>query len=161
MLKVKGIKGAAVAAAMALAFSAPVFAAGEHSHDGHGAGEAKLTLNHGKKWQTDAALRKGMENIRNALAADAKLIHSGKLKSEQYEALAKKVNGEVAYIVQNCKLDKAADEQLHIVIADLMAGAEAMEGKEKGVAPRAGAERVHKALNAYSKHFDHPGWKKL
>lgn len=160
MDQVKSIRHAALAAVIALAFSAPVFAAGGHSHDGH-AGEAKLSLNQGKKWQTDEALRKGMENIRNALAADINGIKQNKLKPEQYEGLAKKVNTEIAYVVQNCKLDKEADEQLHIVLAEIMAGAELMEGKEKGVERRAGAERVHKALNAYSQHFDHPGWKRL
>ena len=39
--------------------------------------------------------------------------------------------------------------------------AEAMQGKEKGVKPRAGAERVAKALNAYGEHFDHAGWKRI
>jgi len=64
------------------------------------------------------------------------------------EALAKKVESEVAGIVQNCKLEPEADAQLHIVIADLMAGAD-------------DAERVAKALNAYGEHFDHAGWKRL
>ena len=139
MFKSKSIRHGAVAAALALAFAAPAFAAGEvHSHD-HAAGEAKLVLNNGKKWQTDAPLRQGMENIRAVVAKGAK-----------DEALAKAVETEVAGIVQNCKLEPEADEQLHIVIAELMAGAEAKD-----------AERVAKALNAYGEHFDHAGWKRL
>ena len=81
--------------------------------------------------------------------------------AKRYEALATKVTAEVAGIVQNCKLEPAADAQLHIVIADLMAGAEAMEGKVKGQTRRAGAEKVANALNAYGEHFDHAGWKRL
>jgi hypothetical protein len=54
-----------------------------------------------------------MENIRAALA-----------KGMQHQPLAETVNAEVAGIVQNCKLEPEADEQLHIVIAELMAGAE-------------------------------------
>jgi hypothetical protein len=143
----KTIKQAALAAALTLAFGAPAFAAGEtqsfaagdaHSHE-HAAGEARLVLNQGKKWQTDAPLRQGMENIRSAVA-----------KGLQNEALAKTVETEVAGIVQNCKLEPAADEQLHIVIADLLAGAEAKD-----------AGRVKQALNAYGEHFDHAGWKRL
>lgn len=146
----KGIRQAALALAVSVAFAAPAFAAEDaHSH-GHAAGEAKLVLNQGKKWQTDAPLRQGMESIRAALG-----------KGMKYEALAAKVTGEVAGIVQNCKLEPAADEQLHIVIAELMAGAEAMEGKVEGESRRAGAERVAKALNAYGEHFDHAGWKRL
>jgi len=139
MIKSKSMRRGAIAAALALAFAAPAFAAEDaHSH-GHAAEEAKLVLDHGKKWPTDAPLRQGMENIRAVVAKGAK-----------DEALAKAVETEVAGIVQNCKLEPEADEQLHIVIAELMAGAEAKD-----------AERVAKALNAYGEHFDHAGWKRL
>ena len=63
--------------------------------------------------------------------------------------------------MQNCKLEPEADAQLHIVIAELLAGAEAMQRKDGGVEPRAGAERVAKALNAYGEHFEHAGWKRI
>ena len=157
----KGIRQAALAAAVALAFGSPAFAANDAHEHGHGAQEAKLVLDHGKKWQTDAPLRQGMSNIRGAVAADMKAIHANKATPKQYVALAAKVNAEVAGIVQNCKLPPEADAQLHIVVAELMAGAEAMEGKEKGVTRRAGAERVAKALNAYGEHFEHAGWKRI
>ncbi len=159
------MRQAALAVAVALAFAAPaagpVLAAGEvHQHAG-GAGELKLVLNQGQKWTTDAPLRQGMDNIRGALAKDVTAIHANKATPKDYEALAAKVGAEVAGIVQNCKLEPAADEQLHLVIAELMAGAEAMEGKVNGETRRAGAERVAKALNAYGEHFDHAGWKRL
>lgn len=152
---------AAVAVAAALAFGGPALAAGDAHTHGHGGGEATLALDHGKKWQTDAPLRQGMESIRNTLAKDVKAIHAGKASAKQYDALAARINGEVARIVQECKLRPDADAQLHIVVAELMAGAEAMEGKLKGVSRRAGAERVAKALNAYGEHFEHAGWKRL
>ena len=144
------IRKTALALAVAVAFGAP-FAYGQaaHEHD-HGAAEVKLVLDQGKKWPTDAPLRQGMENIRAALGAGMK-----------YQALANKVNAEVAGIVQNCKLEPQADAQLHIVIAELMAGAEAMEGKVQGETRRDGAEKVARALNAYGAHFDHAGWKRL
>ena len=155
------IKQTVLAVALALAFGGPALAAGEAHEHGHGAEQAKLTLNHGKKWQTDAPLRQGMDNIRVALAGDLKTIHANKASAKQYEALAARVEGEVAYVVQNCRLDPEADAQLHLVIAEVLGGAEAMQGKEKGVTRRAGAVRVVKALNEYGKHFDHPGWRKL
>jgi hypothetical protein len=138
------ITRAAIALTAALALGGAAFAAEEHDHQG--AAEAKLVLNHGKKWQTDAPLRKGMENIRAAMAGKAK-----------HAAKAERVNAEVAYIVQNCKLPKDADAQLHLVIAELMAGAEEMKGDHA----RDGAGRVVKALNQYGRFFDHPGWRKL
>ena len=157
----KGIRQAALAVAVALAFGGPAIAANDAHQHGHGAQEAKLVLDHGKKWRTDAPLREGMDKIRGAIAKDVKAIHANKATPAQYEALAAKVNAEVAGIVQNCKLEPEADAQLHIVVAELLAGAEAMQGKEKGVKPRAGAERVAKALNAYGEHFEHAGWKRI
>jgi hypothetical protein len=143
------IRKTAVALTVALAFGAP-FAYGQTAHDhDHAAGGATLVLNQGKKWPTDAPLRQGMENIRAALGSGMK-----------YRALANKVNAEVAGIVQNCKLEPEADAQLHLVIADILAGVEAMEGKVAGETRRAGAEKVAKALNAYGEHFDHAGWKR-
>ena len=147
------------ALAAAVAFGAPALAA-EHAHD-HDATGAALELNQGKKWPTDAPLRKGMSTMRAALAKDLKLIHADKASDAQYEALATKLNGEVAYVVQNCKLDPKADAELHKVIAELLAGAEAMQGKEAGVARRDGAVRAVMALNAYGRFFDHPGWRNL
>ena len=157
----RGIRQAALAAAVALAFGGPAFAANDAHEHGHGVQEAKLVLDHGKKWQTDAPLRQGMDSIRGAVAQDMKAIHANKATPRQYQALATKVTAEVAGIVQNCKLPPEADAQLHIVVAELMGGAEAMQGKEKGVTRRAGAERVAKALNAYGEHFEHAGWKRL
>jgi hypothetical protein len=144
------IRKAALALTVALALGTPL-AFGQAGHDhGHAAGEAKLVLNQGKKWPTDAPLRQGMENIRAALGGGMK-----------YQALANRVNAEVAGIVQNCKLEPEADAQLHLVIADIMAGVEAMEGKVKGETRRAGAEKIARALDAYGEHFDHAGWQRL
>ena len=148
------------AAGLALAFSLPALAA-EHVHEHGAASGAQLELNQGKKWQTDEPLRKGMTNMRAALAKDLNAIHANKASDAQYEALAAKLNGEVAYVVQNCKLDPKADAELHKVIAEVLAGAEAMQGKEAGVERRDGAVRVAKALNAYGKFFHHPGWRNL
>ena len=145
------IRTTALAITVSLAFAAPL-AYGQAGHDhGHAAaGETKLVLNQGNKWPTDAPLRQGMENIRAALGGGMK-----------YQALANKVNSEVAGIVQNCKLEPEADAQLHLVIADIMAGVEALEGKAQGETRRAGAEKIARALDAYGEHFDHAGWKRL
>lgn len=150
----------ALAASLAATFSLPALAA-EAAHDHGTAAGAALELNQGKKWQTDEPLRKGMSNMRAALAGDLKAIHADKASDAQYEALASKLTGEVAFVVQNCKLDPKADAELHKVIGEILGGADAMQGKEAGVARRDGAVRVAKALNAYGKYFDHPGWRNL
>jgi hypothetical protein len=152
------------AAALTLTVASLPATAAEHRHDhghSHGAAPAKLELNNGKKWETDAPLRRGMENIRAAMDGALHEIHENKFSAAKYGELAKKVNGEVNGIVANCKLDPKADAQLHLVIADVLEGVEAMEGKAKKVKRQAGAEKVVGALEKYAGHFDHPGWQPI
>ncbi|OFZ68936.1 MAG: hypothetical protein A2Z01_00520 [Betaproteobacteria bacterium RBG_16_58_11] len=133
---------------------------GTHQHE-PGASPSMLKLNDGKKWATDAPLRKGMESIRAAMAAALPTIHTNKLSSAKYNALAQKTNNQVAYIVANCKLDPQADAQLHLIIADLLSGVEAMQGKMKGAKRQTGAVKALGALEKYDAYFDHPGWKPI
>ena len=55
----------------------------------------------------------------------------------------------------------AADAQLHIVVADLMAGAEAAQGKHGEDKRAEGVVKVAQASNAYGKYFSHSGWKAI
>jgi hypothetical protein len=136
--------------------------AAEHRHDhGHGGAPARLELNNGKKWETDAPLRRGMENIRTAMGAALHDIHGNMLSAAKYAELAKKVRGEVNGIVAGCKLEPKADAQLHLVVAEILEGVEAMEGKAKKTKRQAGAVKVVGALDKYGSHFDHPGWRPI
>lgn len=148
----------ALASTLAIGVGAPASAADPHQH---AAGEsAKLALDHGKKWASDEPLRKNMADIRAALAAKQAGIHKGTLTPEDYKALGSLVEGRVATIVAECKLAPAADANLHLIVAELLAGADAMQGKSK-TAASAGAVQAVRAVNAYGKYFDHPGWKPL
>ncbi len=131
-----------------------------HQHE-HGVATAKLHLKDGKKWQTDDVLRQSMTNIKDAFAPRLPAIDQNKLDAGSYDELAAKVNSEVANIVKNCHLEKDADEMLHLVIADMLAGAEAMSGKDQKVTRQAGATQVIRSLDSYGKYFDHPGWQSL
>ena len=156
------------AAALALAAAVPSFAASSHAHaaadtHGHGAhaeGLAALTLDHGKRWPTDDALRKGMSAIRGDLAANHAAIAKRSLDATQGRALGQKLEAQVGYIVANCKLEPAADAQLHVVVAELVAAADKLQGKAPGT-PAAGAAQAVKAVNAYARYFDHKGFKPL
>lgn len=130
--------------------------AANQSHDhgqGHGA-DQQLQLDHGRKWQTDDALRQGMERIRSDFVASLPAIHNDRLTAEQYAAFADRINSHVQYIVNNCKLEPKADAQLHIVLAEVMDGTGTMDDGQR----EQGAVTLMKALNAYGEHFDHPGW---
>ena len=126
-----------------------------HSHDHQQ--PAQLTLDNGKKWATDSNLRQGMSRIQNALSAELPAIHADKLTAEQYRALAQKTNDQIAFIVKNCKMDQKMDAVLHIVLADIIAGSDAMMA-QGGNEARKGAEKIARALDNYGTYFDHPGW---
>jgi hypothetical protein len=158
------IKLAALAAALTAAFALTPATSGAQAapeqaqdHAAHG----KLALNQGRKWPTDEALRTGMQNMRKLVEPQLDAIHAGRLSPVQYGELARKVEAEVGYVVANCKLDPKADAMLHLVIADIGAGVDAMAGKSTSVRPAAGAATIVAALNEYGRYFDHPDWKPI
>lgn len=147
--------------ALSLVVSPSVRAQHQHEH-GHtqesAAAVERLQLDQGRKWATDASLRKGMAAIHEAFETDHPAIHDGKQTDAQYDALAARIETEVNSIVANCKLPPAADANLHFVIADLLQGVELMRGHDPGKSRHGGAALVHGALHAYPKYFDDPDW---
>ena len=148
--------------ALVLAVSLNIHAAegADAHHHGHDSAEpTKLQLNAGKKWATDQALRQAMSEINQAMAKALPAIHHNQFSDGEYQTLATTVNEKVAYAVANCKLEAKADAMLHLVIADLLAGAEIMAGKSAASPRHDGAVRVLEALKSYGKYFQHAGWK--
>ena len=151
-----------IALMLALALSSPraVLAASD-AHDHGKSAPHKLELNAGKKWGTDDALRKAMSGIQASVTQTLPAAHAGKASAADYDAFGKDVTAQVTYMVENCKLDPQADAQLHIIVADLMAGVEAAQGKHGEKKRASGVVKVAQAANAYGKHFDHAGWKAI
>ena len=131
------------------------------THDHSAAAPHQLTLNQGRKWATDAPLRAGMERIRGLVEPKLGAAHAGQLTPAQYRELAMQVETEVGGIVANCKLEPKADAMLHLVIADIGAGTDAMAGKSAKLPPAEGLVKVAQAVNAYGGHFDHPRFKPI
>ena len=151
-----------LAAGLSLA-AASHAAAPAHQHDAHAeqAASATLQLNAGKRWGTDEPLRKAMASIRQSVEASLQDIHENRLKPAGYGALASKVEAEVGNIVSNCKLEPKADAQLHLIVADLLAGSEQMAGKVKKVKRQDGAVKVIGALEKYATYFNDPQFKPI
>ena len=142
-----------------LASGQAVLAAEEYHHHGESSATTqKLELNAGKKWETDAALRQSMDDINQAMARALPLIHKKRFSDSDYATLATTINQKVEYAVEHCKLEAKADAMLHLVIGELMAGAEIMEGKTAATR-HDGAVRVRHALESYGKYFQHPNCK--
>jgi hypothetical protein len=144
--------------AVAAGFAMSVQAAEASDHD-HGQATTVLTLNAGKKWQTDAPLREGMTSIRSAVQQALPAVHAGTFSDAAYAKLGETVEGQIGYIVQNCKLDPEADAVLHAVIAELSGGADIVTGKAAAASRSEGVVHLVKGLDSYGSYFSHPGWK--
>jgi hypothetical protein len=140
-----GWKPAVVAALPAAAVS--------HGH-AHGA-SARSSLDAGRKWATDEPLRRQMSELRDALAYAQK----GPLPAAEYRGLGDVMEFRIARIVDECKLSPEADANLHVIVGELVGAADAL--REEGGQPHAAIHRATLALNAYGRHFEHPGWKPL
>ena len=146
------------ALALCIGLGGVAVAAEPHSHTGAVGGDAthELQLNHGRRWVTDTVLREGMARIRDAMEAALPRIHAGGMPPAEYEVLADRVRVQVDYMVENCRIPEEADRQLHLVLAQLLDGVEMMKGHDEDRA--AGAATIVRALGAYGRVFDHPGW---
>jgi hypothetical protein len=150
---------AAALAASLIALSAPALAADAHSH-GAESPARKITLDHGRKWATDAPLREGMAEIRKALARQHAAVKKGTMGDAGYAALGATIEKNVASIVANCKLSPEADANLHVIIAELTGAADDLQGGPTASHEEA-ARKAMNAVNLYGRYFDHPGWKPL
>ena len=147
---------------LAVALSSPLAAlAAADAHNHSTSAPHKLELNAGKKWSTDGALRQGMSSIRASVSQMLPSAHSGKATAADYDAFGKAVTAQITYIVETCKLDPKADEQLHTIVADILNGVEAAEGKQGEKKRASGVVKVAQAANAYGTHFDHAGWRAI
>ena len=147
----------ALALTLALALGAPAMAAENHDHGGHEATVAALVLDEGAKWRGDQNMIDGMTAIRTVMAANLDAIHANAVTPAQSKGLAADVGRQLDFMIENCDLEPAADEQFHLVLAQVMDGASALEAGDV----ETGAVAIVQALNAYGAHFEHPGWEPL
>lgn len=113
-------------------------------------------LNDGRRWRTDAPLREGMERIREAVtAADASARRAGGMDAEAARSLAAAVDETIAYMISNCRLEPAADANLHMLLARLSFGAAAIRANPRSTT---GLPSLLDVLEVYPRYFEHAGW---
>ena len=131
----------------------------EPAHPGHGADSARqLSLDQGRKWPTDEALRRHMGEVRTLLAAKSDVILAGRLTDTDSKLMGQAIEARVAAILTDCKLPPPADTNMHLVLADLVAASDVLQGRTKK-APAKGATMAVRASQMYATYFDHPGWR--
>lgn len=129
-----------------------------HAHDHGDHGTLALTLNNGQRWETDAPLRLGMQRIRDAVAPAVAGPARLTLDQQQANILSNAVQENVAYLIQNCKLEPAADANLHFLITELVTGAALVAADPRS---EEGAMKLTHALAEYPRYFNHPNWSPL
>lgn len=147
---------------LAAALAAPLASMAATAHDHGGSAEThQLQLNAGEKWVTDAPLRQAMTAIRQSTTQILPAAHAGKVAAADYTAFGDAVGKQVTFLVENCKLPPEADAQLHLIVAQLVEGVEAAQGKQGDAKRAAGVVQIAQASNAYGKYFNHSGWKSI
>lgn len=125
-------------------------AQGGHHHPTHAIAQAAPA----QRWDTDAPLRTGMAKIRTAVDT-LQHYERGHMEPDQAVALATQIQEQVAYLVANCKLEPQADTALHVIIAELSAGAQALKANPADLSVIASMRQV---LQHYPRQFNDPGW---
>lgn len=146
----------AVATGFALAVTSGTVQAVEHSHDHHPHGEQASTLvRDGQRWTTDTSLREGMSRIQDAVQQALPGDPQATLGATEAAQLRDATHNAVAYMVDNCALTAEADTALHLLLADLIKGTDALSHAELR---EAGLEYIVVALQRYAETFDEPLW---
>ncbi|MDT8283777.1 MAG: hypothetical protein RQ982_13335 [Gammaproteobacteria bacterium] len=124
-----------------------------HGHEDHAV--SGLSLDHGKKWKTDAALRQGMQGIDDAAMKAVPAYHDETLTKADANKLARQINDQVNYLIENCKLEPGADTTLHVFIGDFLTGSANLS--HQPLSPQ-GLPQIVKTLQLYPDYFEHDGW---
>ncbi|MFV0456397.1 MAG: DnrO protein [Pseudomonas sp.] len=147
----------AVATGFALAVTSGTVQATEHSHGHHAHGEqTSISAPDGQRWATDASLREGMSRIQDAVQQTLPDAPQAPLDAAEAARLQQATHDAIAYMVDHCDLPADADAALHLLLAELIEGANALSQTER---QEAGLEHIVTALQRYAKTFDEPLWR--
>ena len=135
------------------AMTAPL-ARAQDGHQHHAPAAAAAQAVPAQRWDTDAPLRTGMAKIRTAVDA-LQHYERGHMGPEQAVALATQIQEQVAYLIANCKLEPQADAALHVIIAKLSAGAQALKATPANLAA---ILPMRETLADYARSFDDPNF---
>jgi hypothetical protein len=127
-------------------------------HHQHGAEQPQIALNHGEKWKIDESLHTGMTLIKQEIIKNLDAIHADHFPKQQYAQLAIKLDTQLAYLFENCKLPTQADAQIHILLAKIAQGIAIIKQESN---KKQGVILIMQALMDYPHYFDDPAWQDL
>ena len=145
-----GFAGAALLAALAVPVAQAQSA--HHDHAAHTAATQTPT----QRWTTEAPLRAGMRDLREATEL---LNHyqMGHLDDVQRDNAVAAIDAAIKNMIANCKLKPDADTALHGLLAKFIAGADAARA---GKFTKVELVPMQEALARYPQLFDDAEWGK-
>lgn len=122
------------------------------------AGIVTATIAADAKFETDAALRSGMEAIRTAVINNHTLITHRRFPPPMAAGFASHVKAKVEEIKANARVPDAARKDLDAVLSEIATGASLIAPSGQPSNAMDGLFRITDALEFYAARFDHPGW---
>jgi hypothetical protein len=113
------------------------------------------------KWPTDEPIRAAMAVIRKATLDNHTLVTHRRMPQADARRFAETVSREVARIKAEADLPPEGRSEFDAILADILAGAEAVAGRGGEQTPIDGIVRIDAALARYPLHFDDPTWQPL
>jgi hypothetical protein len=113
------------------------------------------------KFATDEALRSGMVAIRDLVRTNHSLVTHRRMPPDHAARFARQIRVEADQIRAKSRISGEARARLEALLADIVAGVEAVAKPAAGSAAIDGIVRADEALARYPAAFDHPGWAPL
>lgn len=107
---------------------------------------------------TDEPVRRGMLAIRDLVRVNHSLVTHRRMPPDHAARFARQVKVEAETILATSRIAGEARDKLRGVLDEIVAGIEAVAGRDKAVSPLDGLARADEALARYAAAFDHPGW---
>ena len=147
---------AAAAIALIVAPAAPAALREGSSYDG-----AVQQEGTSQRWRTDAAVRRGMDDLHAAIDASVTQGAARGIVGERLAELGGTLAARTTQLIACCTTPEVSGRHLHMILVEVADGAELMRQGGTVAAQRTGLLRVVQALNLYGDLFDHPGWQRL
>jgi hypothetical protein len=128
----------------------------EHGHEEmHASGELELQRPETGKWRSDESLRQGMSELKAAFEPAHEAYGNDAFGAGEAVQLADTIEQKVNFMFANCRLPAEADAELHKLLAASLDAARMLRESDE---PHRGLHRLHRVLQAYPEHFEHPDW---
>lgn len=113
------------------------------------------------RWPTDETIRTAMATIRKATLENHTLVTHRRMPPATAQSFAKTIVAAASRIRTDTQVPTGAKATLEPILADIVAGAEAVAGRGGEATPIDGIVRIDAALARYPLRFDDPTWQPL